>query len=62
MKMLEVKDRFYVDVVSCAAPCHPETAEVSNGMAGHLMRDWKGAGIEQAIFAIPDDSAGKLVF
>ena len=29
-KRLEVKDRFYVDVISCAAPRHPETIEVSN--------------------------------
>lgn len=31
MKMLEAKDRFYVDVISCAAPRHPE---VSGGKDG----------------------------
>jgi uncharacterized protein (TIGR02452 family) len=30
MKMLEDKDRFYLDVISCAAPRHPEIVEVSN--------------------------------
>jgi uncharacterized protein (TIGR02452 family) len=127
MEMLEVKDRFYVDVISCAAPRHPETVEVSNGNGGkenryadpedeemmslkikfimrtaakmgvthlilgalgcgayrnptgqvaNIMRkclvgkgngrpsgeDWKGAGIEQVVFAILDDCPGKLVW
>lgn len=30
MEMLDAKDRFYVDVISCAAPRHPETVEVRN--------------------------------
>jgi hypothetical protein len=31
MKTLEVKDRFYVDAISCAALRRRETVEVSNG-------------------------------
>jgi uncharacterized protein (TIGR02452 family) len=127
MGMLEAKDRFYVDVISCAAPRHPETVEVSNGndekeiryadpkdeetmslkvkfimrtavkmgvshlvlgalgcgayrnpigQVANIMRkcvvgkgngrppgeDWKRAGIEQVVFAILDDSPGKLVW
>jgi len=38
MEMLDAKARFYVDVISCAAPRHPETAEVSHGKNGKELR------------------------
>jgi uncharacterized protein (TIGR02452 family) len=127
MEMLDAKDRFYVNVISCAAPRHPETTEVSNGKSekeiryadakdeelmslkikfimrtaakmgithlvlgalgcgayrnpigqvANIMRkclvgkgddrppeeNWNGAGIEQVVFAILDDSPRKLVW
>jgi hypothetical protein len=31
LKMLEVKDRFYVDVISCAAPRHPKVSSGKDG-------------------------------
>ena len=127
MEMLQVKDRFYVDVISCAAPRHPETVDINTGDGGkerryadpkdeemmslkikYIMRaaakmgithlvlgalgcgayrnpiaqvanimrkclvgrgkgrpseeDWEGAGIEQVVLAILDDSTGKLVW
>jgi len=39
-----------------------ESAWLEREVAGQPNEDWKGAGIEQAIFAILDDSAGKLVW
>jgi uncharacterized protein (TIGR02452 family) len=124
MKMLEAKDRFYVDVISCAAPRHPglsggqdgtsvcyadaEDEEMMTlkvkfvmrtaarmgvthlilgalgcgayrnpiGQVANIMRkclvgrgsarpaeeDWRGAGIEQVVFAILDDSPAKVVW
>ena len=124
MKMLEAKDRFYVDVISCAAPRHPELSGGKDGTSvcyadaedeemmtlkvkfvmrtaarmgvthlvlgalgcgayrnpigqvANIMRkclvgrgsgrpaeeDWRGAGIEQVVFAILDDSPAKVVW
>ena len=126
MKMLEAKDRFYVDVISCAAPRHPEVSGGKDGstsvcyadaedeemmslkvkfimraaakmgvthlilgalgcgayrnpigQVANIMRkclvgkgsgsrpaeeDWRGAGIEQVVFAILDDSPAKVVW
>jgi uncharacterized protein (TIGR02452 family) len=124
MKMLEAKDRFYVDVISCAAPRHPQVrggkdgtnvcyADAQDeemmtlkvkfimrtaarmgvthlilgalgcgayrnpiGQVANIMRkclvgkgsdrpaeeDWRGAGIEQVVFAILDDSPAKVVW
>ena len=124
MKMLEAKDRFYVDVISCAAPRHPGLSGGKDGTSvcyadaadeemmtlkikfvmrtaarmgvthlilgalgcgayrnpigqvANIMRkclvgrgssrpaeeDWRGAGIEQVVFAILDDSPAKVVW
>jgi uncharacterized protein (TIGR02452 family) len=124
MKMLEAKDRFYVDVISCAAPRHPEVSGGKDGTSvryadaedeemmtlkvkfvmrtaarmgvthlvlgalgcgayrnpigqvANIMRkclvgresgrpaeeDWRGAGIEQVVFAILDGSPAKVVW
>lgn len=125
MKMLEAKDRFYVDVISCAAPRHPEVSGGKDGstsvryadaedeemmslkvkfimraaakmgvthlvlgalgcgayrnpigQVANIMRkclvgkgsgrpaeeDWRGAGIEQVVFAILDNSPAKVVW
>jgi uncharacterized protein (TIGR02452 family) len=125
LKMLEVKDRFYVDVISCAAPRHPKVSSGKDGstsvcyanakdeemmslkvkfimraaakmgvthlvlgalgcgayrnpigQVANIMRkclvgegsgipaeeDWRGAGIEQVVFAILDNSPAKAVW